>query len=55
MHHAREIKGEGFGGIVDKEIDEMLQLVSDSVSDNDAEEDRPALPVITRKAVSNYS
>jgi hypothetical protein len=34
MDHARQIKGEGFGGIIDEEIDEMLQPVSDS--DNDA-------------------
>jgi hypothetical protein len=54
MDHAREIKGEGFGGVIDEEIDEMLQPVSDSVSDNDAE-GTPTLPVITAKAMSNYS
>jgi hypothetical protein len=52
MDHAREIKGEGFVGIIDEEIDEMLQPVSDSVSDNAAEEDKPTLPVITAKSVS---
>jgi len=55
MDHAREIKGEGFGGVLDEEIDELLQPVSDSVSYNDAEEDRPTPPVITAKAVSNYA
>jgi hypothetical protein len=55
MDHAREIKGEGFGGIIDEVIVEMMQPVNDSVSDNDAEENRPNLQVITAKAVSNYS
>jgi len=55
MDLAREIKGEGFGGIIDEEIDEMLQPMSDTVSDNDAEEDRPTLPVVTAKGMSNYS
>jgi len=55
VDHAREIKGEGFVGIIDEEIDEMLQPVSDSVSDNDAEEERPTLPAMTAKGVSNCS
>jgi hypothetical protein len=40
MNLAREIKGEGFGGIRDEETDELLKPVSDSVSEDDAEEDR---------------
>jgi hypothetical protein len=55
MAHAREIKGEGFGGIRGEEIDELLKPVGGSVSDDDAEEDRPTVPVMTGKAVSDYS
>ena len=55
MDHAREIKGEEFGGIIDEEIERKLRDAAASDSDNDAEEDRPTLPVITAKAVSNYS
>jgi hypothetical protein len=55
MDHVREIKGVAFGGIIDEGTDELLQPVSDSVSDNDAEEERPTLSVITAKAVSDYS
>jgi hypothetical protein len=31
MDRAREIRGEGFGGIIAEEIDEMLQPVSDDI------------------------
>jgi hypothetical protein len=51
---AGEIK-EGYDGIGDEGIDELLKTMCDTVSSGDIEDDRPTNSVTTAKAVSTHN